>query len=720
MLALSGMLASLVTFVSVGTASAAEYIPELQWPPVQVGTYSIYSQSKASPQGELTLGCNAYETPQDLVTHGPTGSETRRLPHAQQVDGVANCIYNIAIDKNGDLYGSPRQSANLLAYRGNTLKWKYPLGCTYYMANPTVGADGNVYAINGSGRLIGVTPEVEPGKTQPKKVLDVPASNARCSTTLLALKDGLVTVENMKATFYSYSGVNLGTTPSDAIVRSENDPISASGRVFYDNYIESGGLRSATISAYDYGRKETTWTSTVSANGAYVYSAEAHATPDGGAAVYLREKEQDPFSAITGRPAYNIVKVNAFGIVQWRKNLPLGDAGQNQFAEAEVKVDVNGNIIVARNGQLKTNDSYNADVEGISIAVFGSDGTVVYDEVMRGNLDKNTGTVDGYRLKSGTLQPAPGVLYFAAQPCTNGCFNTIKLYPLKVPSLGLDYPRGATLAVPSPLKPYVALGDSFSSGQGAGVYDSNTVTDANKCYKSYSGYGRILSRDTSNSLVLTNFAACGGAVADNIDTNTTYPGVPSPQNSALSSTTKVVSLSIGGNDIGFADVIMTCANPTKDCDGAFSLAYNQLGMLDNMLQRVYLDILKKAPDAKVYILGYPPIVTTGPGCLVGNNGTDYPFFSESRKQKAVDLAHSLNSTTQSSINTIRSLSTDYDQRLRFIDAQASGSPFIGHDVCSSEPYVNGLILLPGNSSESFHPNARGHKAYADLLLANMD
>ncbi|HET9411251.1 MAG TPA: hypothetical protein VFO38_00140, partial [Candidatus Saccharimonadales bacterium] len=351
-LALAGLLGSLIAFVPLGSASAAEAIPELQGPAVQVGTYSIYSQSKTSPQGQLTLGCNAYETPQDLVTYSPTGSEVRRLPYTQQVDGVSNCIYNIAIDKNGDLYGSPKQGSNLLAYKGSTLKWKYPLGCTYYMANPAVGADGNIYAINSSGRLIGLSPEVEPGTTQPKKVLDVPASNVRCSTTLLALKDGLVTVENMKATFYSYNGVNLGTTPSDAIVRTELSQINANGRVFYDKYIESGGLRSATVSAYDYGRKETTWTSTVSANGAYVYSAAPFATPDGGMVVYLREKEQDQFGAPTGRMAFNLVKVNAFGTIQWRKNLPLTNASQAQFTEAEVKVDVNGNIIVARNGQL--------------------------------------------------------------------------------------------------------------------------------------------------------------------------------------------------------------------------------------------------------------------------------------------------------------------------------------------------------------------------------
>jgi lysophospholipase L1-like esterase len=708
-LVLAGLLASLTTFASSGTASAAEYIPELQWPAVQVGNYS---QSESSPQGETTLGCDRYNGASDLVTYDSAGNEVRRLSSTQQIDGVANCIYNIAVDKNGDLYGSPYQAPNLLAYDGNALKWKYPLGCTYYMANPVVGADRNIYAINNSGRLLGLTPEVEPGTTQPKKILDVPVSNARCDTQLLALKDGLVALQNLKATFYSYNGVNLGTTPSDAIVRQENDPISATGRVFYDRYIQSGGLRSATISAYDYGRKQTTWTSTVSANGAYVYSAAPRATPDGGTVVYLQEKEQDQFGTFTGYMAYNVVKVNAFGIVQWRKNLPRIDASQNEFTGAEVKVDVNGNVVVARNGQLKTNDPYNGYVEGISIAVFNSSGTVIYDKFMRGNLDKNTGAVTGYFLKYSTLQPAPGVLYFAAQPCTNSCASTTKLYPIKVTGLGLDYPRGAVLAIPLPLKPYVPLGDSISSGQGAGVYDTDTVTDTNRCYKSYNGFGRILGRDTSSPLTLTNFAACGGSVTDNIDTNTTYPGVTQKQNQTLSSDTKVVSLTIGGNDIGFADVVTECIKASVglgDCNAAIASARGKLQGLPVKLTRIYTDILSKTSsqnggaDAQIYVLGYAPLLSANaPDCTVN----DYPFGGDD-KAAAIQLLNDLNKTISNTVEAVN------NSRIQYVNPMGVNSPFMGHSLCTSEPYFHGFT--GPDTSESFHPNPKGQKAYADLL-----
>lgn len=109
-----------------------------------------------------------------------------------------------------------------------------------------------------------------------------------------------------------------------------------------------------------------------------------------------------------------------------------------------------------------------------------------------------------------------------------------------------------------------------------------------------------------------------------------------------------MTITIGGNDIGFADVVKDCADPTKDCDGAFNLASSKLGpVLDNNLQSTYLDILQKAPLADVYVLGYPPLLAAGSsGCWVGNNGSSAPFFSADRIQKGVTLSVNLNTASR--------------------------------------------------------------------------
>lgn len=104
-------------------------------------------------------------------------------------------------------------------------------------------------------------------------------------------------------------------------------------------------------------------------------------------------------------------------------------------------------------------------------------------------------------------------------------------------------------------------------------------------------------------------------------------------------------------------------------------------------------------------------------CVVGPNQTDYPFYTEARKQKAIDLLFALNSKISTSIGQVKALNQDYNDRLDFVDAAGSNSPFIGHDICSSDPFFYGLILQ--NTTSSFHSNAAGQEAYADLVRAKL-
>ncbi|GAB2330059.1 hypothetical protein STREPTOSP366_52220 [Streptomyces variabilis] len=90
---------------------------------------------------------------------------------------------------------------------------------------------------------------------------------------------------------------------------------------------------------------------------------------------------------------------------------------------------------------------------------------------------------------------------------------------------------------------YVALGDSYSSGMGAGSYTS----ESGDCKRSTAAYPQLWSN--ANAPASFKFVACSGA---------TTTSVASSQLGALSSTTTLVSVTAGGNDIGFADVMQTC------------------------------------------------------------------------------------------------------------------------------------------------------------------
>src|SRR5579859_7295943 len=86
---------------------------------------------------------------------------------------------------------------------------------------------------------------------------------------------------------------------------------------------------------------------------------------------------------------------------------------------------------------------------------------------------------------------------------------------------------------------YAALGDSYSSGLGAGNYGSS-----GSCYRSSGAYGQLWTNNYSPASF--DFAACSGATTTDV-INTQAP--------TLSSSTSLVSITIGGNDVGFSSVM---------------------------------------------------------------------------------------------------------------------------------------------------------------------
>src|SRR3990170_2158558 len=105
---------------------------------------------------------------------------------------------------------------------------------------------------------------------------------------------------------------------------------------------------------------------------------------------------------------------------------------------------------------------------------------------------------------------------------------------------------------------YVALGDSYSSGTGTRTY----ISDGTSCQRSARAYPPLIA---ASKFLTLNFRACSGArVAD----------VASTQLSALGTGTNYVTVSVGGNDAGFAAVLTECAKPAwmSDCNRAIDNA----------------------------------------------------------------------------------------------------------------------------------------------------
>lgn len=228
---------------------------------------------------------------------------------------------------------------------------------------------------------------------------------------------------------------------------------------------------------------------------------------------------------------------------------------------------------------------------------------------------------------------------------------------------------------------YVALGDSYSSGTGTRSY----IDDGTTCQRSVYAYPSLIAASKGMTL---NFRACSGATVANV-TNS--------QLGALGSTTTHVSISVGGNDAGFADVLTECAQPgwMSDCNGAIDDAqYIINNVLPGRLSTLYSAIRTKAPNAKVTVVGYPRIFN-GEDC---NAATWFSPTEESRLNATADLLNSRTATQAA------------NKGFSFANP---ASAFTGHAVCDDTEWLNGLS---SPVSESYHPNRTGHSSgYAPVV-----
>lgn len=226
---------------------------------------------------------------------------------------------------------------------------------------------------------------------------------------------------------------------------------------------------------------------------------------------------------------------------------------------------------------------------------------------------------------------------------------------------------------------YVALGDSFSAGTG-------TRASTDDCYRSPYGYPALIAQ--SQGLAL-DYQACSGATTADVLNN---------QVGALSADTDLVTMTIGGNDLGFADVITECALPgwLSDCDGAIADGRAVLqGQLPGRYDNVLAAIDSGAPNADVRIAGYPHLFN-GEDCNLAT------FFSGSEMSQ-------LNAATDELDALVEAKTTAAGHT--YVDPRGA---FDGHAVCDDAEWVNGLSWP---IVESFHPNRDGNIAYADLFSA---
>jgi lysophospholipase L1-like esterase len=225
---------------------------------------------------------------------------------------------------------------------------------------------------------------------------------------------------------------------------------------------------------------------------------------------------------------------------------------------------------------------------------------------------------------------------------------------------------------------YVALGDSYSSGLGAGSY----ISSSGSCDRSTNAYPELWAAANSPASFVS--VACAGA---------TTSDVINGQVSALGPGTTLVSITIGGNDAGFSSVMETCVlHSTSTCLSAVATARDFVTrQLPARLTSTLQAIRQHAPGARIVVLGYPDLYDLSKsGSCIGLSTQDRTALNSG--------ADALDSALGAAVNAAA------DRNIVYADVAGQ---FAGHVICDPGSWLHSVNLLA--ISSSYHPTASGQK-----------
>ena len=229
------------------------------------------------------------------------------------------------------------------------------------------------------------------------------------------------------------------------------------------------------------------------------------------------------------------------------------------------------------------------------------------------------------------------------------------------------------------------------------------------CFRSDHNYPSLVAR----ALGVATFVdvSCSGAVtADMTAPQSVLLGANPPQFDALRPDARLVTVGIGGNDVGLVEAAVTCAQlgataPTGTAcrshftsGGADRLAA-RIAATGPKIAAVLQAIGERSPLARILLVGYPDVLPrTGNGCypLVPLSPDDVRYFDGLIVQTNAMLAR------QAATNGAEFADTYLDS--------------VGHDVCTLPPtrWFEGLV--PTFPAFPLHPNGLGMASMARSVL----
>jgi lysophospholipase L1-like esterase len=251
--------------------------------------------------------------------------------------------------------------------------------------------------------------------------------------------------------------------------------------------------------------------------------------------------------------------------------------------------------------------------------------------------------------------------------------------PRSAPSTRPAVTRSTT---PRPLVgSYLAVGDSYAAGVGLPPY----LPGGESCGRSRHGYPALVAAALPD-LRLVDRACVAATIPDVVSQL-----APTPAGTTL------VTVTVGGNDIGFAELAAVCLTD-PDCPSRFPGLGARLRALGPRIRSLATEVASAAPRALVLLVGYPRLFVPAPRASCSG-------FTPAQQRWANRVVAALDAAVAAGAGATGT------HRVRVVDVY---DLFAGHEMCAPQPDVNGLDLL--DPTGSLHPTVAGAAALARAVV----
>lgn len=254
---------------------------------------------------------------------------------------------------------------------------------------------------------------------------------------------------------------------------------------------------------------------------------------------------------------------------------------------------------------------------------------------------------------------------------------------------GSDLAGGINRLIDKALITYVAIGDSYSSGEG------NPPFTGGECHRSEAAWPNILATRAHRLSFLGN-RACSGAEKPALDNP--YKGKPPMIDQVAALKPDLVTLTITGNDVGFSSILGNCM--LLDCvqNGRLRHAFNAAQAQRTHLPGYLSKLKKAAPQAKIVLVGYPQIFPRTQAEAV-NCG----WLEPEERQALNSLGEDLNEFERQAAATAG---------ITFVSV---ANVLAGHELCTQDSWMFKIVVTCVRDSKCGHPLKPGQEAIANRV-----